>query len=273
MTKLVTALKKIGLYKPCKYVYLNVYLSLRGQANKTLKHGNTYHCNICNSNLSKMYPFGINDDFFVQNTVIGGGYRDHVICPVCNSADRERMVYYFLEKHTSIFSDKCKVLHFAPERNIEKKLKKCNNCDYMTGDIVPGRADCVVDITNIQFADGTFDYIICNHVMEHITNEELAFSELKRVLKPAGKLILSVPVCISNPETSEDLTITSSELRLKHFGQEDHVRLYGLDTKIRLEKYGLKIDEYIFDEREGVELCEKYGLIKGDRLYYCGKNV
>ena len=109
--------------------------------------------------------------------------------------------------------------------------------------------------------------------MEHITNEELAFSELKRVLKPAGKLILSVPVCISNPETSEDLTITSSELRLKHFGQEDHVRLYGLDTKIRLEKYGLKIDEYIFDEREGVELREKYGLIKGDRLYYCGKNV
>lgn len=39
--------------------------------------------------------------------------------------------------------------------------------------------------------ENIFDYIICNHVMEHIANEEQAVSEIKRVLKTNGKWIFS----------------------------------------------------------------------------------
>ena len=41
-------------------------------------------------------------------------------------------------------------------------------CQYYTGDIMPERAKYVVDVTNMQFEDGMFDYIIMNYVREHI---------------------------------------------------------------------------------------------------------
>ncbi|MBF0469212.1 MAG: methyltransferase domain-containing protein, partial [Desulfamplus sp.] len=49
------------------------------------------------------------------------------------------------------------------------------------------------DITQLPFADHSFDIIICSEVMEHIHNEQMAIAELKRVLKPGGRLALSVP--------------------------------------------------------------------------------
>ncbi|MBF0234238.1 MAG: methyltransferase domain-containing protein [Desulfamplus sp.] len=49
------------------------------------------------------------------------------------------------------------------------------------------------DITRLPFGNHSFDAVICSEVMEHIHNEDKAISELKRVLKPAGRLALSVP--------------------------------------------------------------------------------
>jgi SAM-dependent methyltransferase len=50
-----------------------------------------------------------------------------------------------------------------------------------------------MDITDLTFTDHSFDLIICSDVLEHIKNHELAFSELARVLKRGGILIITVP--------------------------------------------------------------------------------
>jgi ubiquinone/menaquinone biosynthesis C-methylase UbiE len=49
------------------------------------------------------------------------------------------------------------------------------------------------DITKLSFPDNYFDAIICSDVLEHIKNDTNAFSELSRVLKPKGRLLLTVP--------------------------------------------------------------------------------
>jgi SAM-dependent methyltransferase len=51
----------------------------------------------------------------------------------------------------------------------------------------------VADITALPFDDFCFDHVICAEVMEHVPNDETAASELIRVLKPGGNLIVSVP--------------------------------------------------------------------------------
>lgn len=51
----------------------------------------------------------------------------------------------------------------------------------------------VSDACNLAFADNTFDFVICTECIEHTPNPQKAFSELTRVLKKNGILIVTVP--------------------------------------------------------------------------------
>lgn len=46
---------------------------------------------------------------------------------------------------------------------------------------------------SLQGADGTFDLVVCQNVLEHIADDEGALAEMARVLKPGGHLALLVP--------------------------------------------------------------------------------
>ncbi|WP_157793136.1 class I SAM-dependent methyltransferase [Bordetella genomosp. 8] len=61
-----------------------------------------------------------------------------------------------------------------------------------------GMSESVRDVTyydggSMPFADGTFDAVLCVEVMEHASDPELLVSEMFRVLKPGGTLLLTVP--------------------------------------------------------------------------------
>lgn len=49
------------------------------------------------------------------------------------------------------------------------------------------------DVARLPFADGLFDVVVCSEVLEHIPECHSAVSELVRVLKPGGDLIVTVP--------------------------------------------------------------------------------
>jgi len=49
------------------------------------------------------------------------------------------------------------------------------------------------DALRLPFADHTFDRVICSEVLEHILDFQTALREIDRVLKPGGKLAISVP--------------------------------------------------------------------------------
>lgn len=53
------------------------------------------------------------------------------------------------------------------------------------------------DALSIPFADNAFEVIICSEVLEHIPDVEIAISEMARVLKSNGILIVSTPNWIS----------------------------------------------------------------------------
>jgi len=65
-------------------------------------------------------------------------------------------------------------------------------------DIVPAggeaRADLVVgDACTLPFPDDAFDVVICSEVLEHLPTYETALDEIARVLRPGGRLGVSVP--------------------------------------------------------------------------------
>src|SRR5579871_5322066 len=53
----------------------------------------------------------------------------------------------------------------------------------------------VVDLErdSLGFPDSTFDLAFCSEVIEHMTMPERLVSEMERVLKPGGALVLSTP--------------------------------------------------------------------------------
>ena len=225
-----------------------------------------YYCNLCNLKIPFMLDSGIESPVFSKRKIIGGGVRQKCICPICGGNDRERWLKYVLNNQMSFFNKKGTVLHFAPEKQIEKKIRSNKKMIYITADIEAGRADRVEDITHISFPDKYFDYIICNHVLEHIKDEKAAFMELKRCIKTDGKVVFSVPICCEI-DTYENDSVKTDEDRLIEYGQKDHVRLYGRDLKSRLEEFGFHAEYYQVQKVLSKEELEIMRLIPEDTIW------
>jgi methionine biosynthesis protein MetW len=55
--------------------------------------------------------------------------------------------------------------------------------------------DCrqIDDASELPFADGSFDVVVCTEVLEHLFAPQETVGEIRRVLRPAGTLIVTVP--------------------------------------------------------------------------------
>jgi len=146
-------------------------------------------------------------------------------------------------------------------------LRASSKNKYINSDLNPLVADRKIGITDIKFENSYFNFIICNHVLEHIVDDRKAMRELFRVLRPGGEAILQVPISKYNKETFEDFLIILSEEKERYFGQKGHVRIYGKDYKNRLEEAGFKVELYDIKKDLSVQDIKKYGLDEEEILY------
>ena len=234
--------------------------------------GNKFICPICRGHFRRFLPIGLDIPVIKKYNIVPGGFRKNAKCPRCRSTDRERLFYLYLIKYQpNIFEENINLLHIAPEIKLRKVFNSHSNINYINGDLYNPQADEVIDITSINYDDNVFDIIICSHVLEHIQKDELAMSELFRVLKPGGLAIIQVPISSVLVETFEDSSIIEPEDREKYFGQKDHVRIYGTDYIKRLKKSGFKVTAYDFISELNPFDVQKYALLKDEKLYLCSK--
>jgi SAM-dependent methyltransferase len=167
--------------------------------------------------------------------------RENALCPGTLSLERHRLLWLYLTRETNFLNLSLKVLHIAPEQVFYTKFKTLRNWEYTTTDLHSPLADVKADICALPFKNEEYDLIFCNHVLEHIPNDQKAMQELYRVLKKGGTLIAQVPLDESRETTFEDDSITDKNERTRIFGQYDHVRIYGIDYYSRLEKTGFDV--------------------------------
>jgi SAM-dependent methyltransferase len=227
-----------------------------------------YYCSACGEKSILFFNVGVKAGIFHTKKILGGGYRKNVYCPKCGANDRFRWVDYVLKNYTNVYSGNVSILHIAPENIIERKIRNNVNAMYITGNICAGLADEIVDITCMpQFKNQSFDYIIINHVLEHVKNEKCALNEIYRILKTGGRFVFSVPIAVDENTFESNNSQFSPKERLKLYGQKDHWRLYGKDVKNHISQYGFKIQEYNVNDILNDTQIKNYRLLSGDRVY------
>ncbi len=164
-----------------------------------------------------------------------------------------------------------RVLHFAPEGIFKRLFESFKDIDYWPVDLNLGNLRKAVDITNITFPNESFDLIMCTHVLEHVLDDRKAMSECYRVLKTGGIALLNVPIFYI-PTTFENPEYNTPELRLKYYGQADHVRAYGLDYPQRLIESGFNV-ELVTLKDFNEKLLTRYGVNKNEKIFLCRKGV
>lgn len=192
------------------------------------RHPTKYLCPVC----------GCLEDHFRKGGV--GKGRPNAKCPVCGSLERHRLLMMYLANCVwpNLIQGKKDLLHIAPEKFLVDHLKARPDVNYVSGDLTMSVSMARIDLTALQFWDNQFDLIICSHVLEHIPNDLKAMTEMHRVLKRGGYLLVMVPMF--GDTTYEDPSITDPAERRRHFGQDDHVRKYGRDITKRLERAGFQ---------------------------------
>jgi SAM-dependent methyltransferase len=85
-------------------------------------------------------------------------------------------------------------------------------------------ADVLYDGTRFPFNDGRFDAVLCNQVLEHVFNPDMFVNEIRRVLTPGGRLLLTVPFIWD-----------------EHEQPWDYARYSSFGLRALLEKHGFKV--------------------------------
>jgi SAM-dependent methyltransferase len=110
--------------------------------------------------------------------------------------------------------------------------------DALAGEVPSGAHAQAVrgDAYRLPFADATFDKVIAAEILEHLPADSNAMAELARVLKPGGRIAVTVPRWL--PEKvcwalSDDY----------HANEGGHIRIYRADQlKQRLTAQGLELE-------------------------------
>ena len=197
--------------------------------------------------------------------------RKNALSPSTLSLERHRLLWLYLQRKTDFFTRDIKLLHIAPEQCFYKRFKQQKNLQYTTADLHSPLADIKADICDLPFKDESFDVVFCNHVLEHIPDDAKALSELFRVLKKNGWGIFQVPQDLSRKTTYEDSSIISPQERAQHFGQYDHLRVYGTDYFERIAEIGFIVNPLKCSEITTKQEVLKYGLDPKEILPVCRK--
>lgn len=226
-----------------------------------------YQCYICGHRFMKFEPLWRSPKstpWFMREVGIIGSDPVNYGCPFCYSNDRERHLFLYFDRLNLWQSlQGASVLHFAPEEKLSERIKACEPQRYFMVDLYPKNPEIQrVNIMDIPYASGSFDFVICNHVIEHVTDDLRALAEIYRVMKPRGRAVLQTPYSSTLARTIEDPGISTDQLRRIVYGQEDHVRAYGMDFFERLQAAGLRL-----------KICRHDSVATASEARYYGMNL
>lgn len=121
--------------------------------------------------------------------------------------------------------------------------------DARPGEIVGG-VECQ-DVQGLTFPAGAFDVCTSSEVFEHVPDDARGFAEMRRVLRPGGRLVFSVPVSAHARTVERARLLPGGEVehvlapeyhgdRIRGRGRVLAYRTYGRDVLDRVAAQGFR---------------------------------
>lgn len=164
---------------------------------------------------------------------VGGRHSEAATCFACGSIARDRFLWWCFQRRTP-YRPGLRLLETSPRLGAEYQRFMAGWCDYVTSDYMRSMHSGTValDLQRLGLRDGCLDVVLTAHVLEHVADTDAALSELRRVLRPGGRLYLQVPV---------QQGLTSPPPRPEYHGDNTLVHWrFGFDLTERLRKHGFE---------------------------------
>lgn len=202
------------------------------------------YCVLCEQPVARWFPYPLRDQVGQFTRLVGavGSNLERYGCPACACNDRDRHLWLYMQASGITAGIRgSRILHIAPEEQIERRISALAPREYVRGDLAPRRPEHArINVEQLPFAAGAFDLVLCNHVLEHVADPDLALKELARCLAPGGRLIAQTPYSPRLKWTFEMFGNVSPHFARLFYGQDDHVRLFGADLLARFHAAGLR---------------------------------
>lgn len=159
-------------------------------------------------------------------------------CVRCQSLERHRALrgVYEVLRHELDFTS-MRALQISQDRSIVPAWFASHELSVYGG-------TNSIDIQAIDRADGAYDLVVCNHVLEHVPDDRKALSELVRVVGTDGILQLAVPGPFRMKKTVDWGYPKESD--------HGHYRLYGPEGVPGLVRQQGDVALLVFDARDPV---------------------
>ena len=125
--------------------------------------------------------------------------RDHYFCVFCWSIPRQRALIKVLHAEYPNWRQ-LRIYESSPSGASSRKLQKAC-ASYLPSqyypDVKPGtskRGFRCENLEKLTFPDESFDLVITQDVFEHVLHPVPAFREIRRILKPGGAHIFTLPI-------------------------------------------------------------------------------
>lgn len=141
-------------------------------------------------------------------------------CCRCGSLERHRRLRLLYRQLPPEYLATLEVLQFSPDIGVDPSWFRAYEVSEFGG-------ENSLDLEAIDRPDGSYDLLICNHVLEHVPDDRQGFRELLRVVAPEGLVQITVP--------SPFLRARTIDWGYPKAQAHDHYRGYGSDIASMFE--------------------------------------
>lgn len=155
-------------------------------------------------------------------------WREHLICKGCGLRSRVRAALQIAIQDLGMRADHAIYIteQFGPTyRWLKGRFADVTGSEYLKPGLPSGSRHMGInhqDIQALSFADASFDVLMSFDVLEHVPDNAAAFREIARVLRPGGRLVLTIPFTADRHETTVRAEMQPGGAIVHHLPVEMH---------------------------------------------------